>query len=452
MTLRGKRVKAIIMGAAGRDFHNFNVLFRNNPEYEIVAFTAAQIPFIDNRVYPPELAGELYPNGIPIYPESMLEELIRKFGVEKVFLSYSDLTAEEVAEKAGRVVAAGAEFVLPGVYETMISSRKPVIAVTASRTGAGKSTVSRRVARVLRELGVRFVVVRHPMPYGDLLKSAVQRFASLEDLERYNCTIEEREEYEPHIESGNVVYAGVDYEAILRRAEEEADLVLWDGGNNDWPFYKPDLYITVVDPTRPKDVVSSYPGYVNVRLADVIVVNKVNVVSPESVDLVEKSVRRINERAVIVRAKSELYVDKPELIRGKRVLVVEDGPTVTHGGLSVAAGYYAAVKYGAREVVDPRPYAVGTIKDAYEKYTHIGPVLPALGYSQQQLRDLEKTINSVQADTIVLGTPSNLLLYLNVNKPAVRVRYELEEISKPDLRDILVNFVEKKIPSARARA
>ncbi|ABL78094.1 cyclic 2,3-diphosphoglycerate synthase [Thermofilum pendens] len=452
MTLRGKRVKAIIMGAAGRDFHNFNVLFRNNPEYEIVAFTAAQIPFIDNRVYPPELAGELYPNGIPIYPESMLEELIKKFGVEKVFLSYSDLTAEEVAEKAGRVVAAGAEFVLPGVYETMISSRKPVIAVTASRTGAGKSTVSRRVARVLRELGVRFVVVRHPMPYGDLLKSAVQRFASLEDLERYNCTIEEREEYEPHIESGNVVYAGVDYEAILRRAEEEADLVLWDGGNNDWPFYKPDLYITVVDPTRPKDVVSSYPGYVNVRLADVIVVNKVNVVSPESVDLVEKSVRRINERAVIVRAKSELYVDKPELIRGKRVLVVEDGPTVTHGGLSVAAGYYAAVKYGAREVVDPRPYAVGTIKDAYEKYTHIGPVLPALGYSQQQLRDLEKTINSVQADTIVLGTPSNLLLYLNVNKPAVRVRYELEEISKPDLRDILVNFVEKKIPSARARA
>jgi len=437
------RERVIIMGAAGRDFHNFNVLFRDNPKFEVVAFTATQIPFIDNRRYPPELAGSLYPEGIPIYPESMLEELIKKYNVEKAMLSYSDLTAEEVVDKASRVIATGAEFVLPGVFETMIKSNKPVIAVTASRTGAGKSTVSRRVASILKGLGVRFAVIRHPMPYGDLRRMVVQRFATFEDLERHNCTIEEREEYEQHIEEGNIVYAGVDYEAIIREAEKESQVVIWDGGNNDWPFYVPDLWITVVDPTRPRDVLSSYPGFVNVKLANVIVINKVNVVDQSNVENVEKAVRKVNSKAVIVKAHSEATASTPELIKGKRVLVIEDGPTVTHGGLGTAAGYYAARKYGAAEIIDPRPYAVGTIKEAYERYPHIGPVLPALGYSPQQLKDLEITINNVPAESIVLGTPSNIARYLRVNKPVTRIKFELREISKPDLRDIITEFLKQ---------
>jgi predicted GTPase len=440
MTLAA-RERVIIMGAAGRDFHNFNVLFREDPRYEVVAFTAAQIPFMDKRTYPPELAGSLYPNGIPIFSESLLEELIRKFGVRKVLLSYSDLTAEEVIDKAGKVIAAGAEFLLPSVRETMIKAQRPVIAVTASRTGAGKSTVSRRIAGILKSLGVKFVVIRHPMPYGDLKKAVVQRFASLEDLDKYNCTIEEREEYEQHLEEGNVVYAGVDYEAIIRQAEKESQVVVWDGGNNDWPFYVPDLYITVVDPTRPRDITSSYPGFVNVKLADVIVINKVNIVDSSSVEIVERAVRTINSRAIIVRASSEITSSAPHLISGRRVLVIEDGPTVTHGGLSTAAGYQAARKYGAAEIVDPRPYAVGSIKEAYVKYPHIGPVLPALGYSAQQLKDLEATINNIPAETIVLGTPSNLTRYLKINKPIVRVKYELKEVSKPDLKDIVLEFL-----------
>ncbi len=441
----GKRKKVIIMGAAGRDFHNFNVIFRDNPEYEVVAFTATQIPFIDNRVYPPELAGALYPNGIPIYPEDMLEELIKKFGVDEVYLSYSDLRFNEVMDKASRVIAAGASFVLLGAEKTMLKSSKPVIAITASRTGAGKSTITRYVTRILRKQGIRFVVVRHPMPYGDLKSSTVQRFASFEDLERYKCTIEEREEFEPHLAMGNIVYAGVDYEKILRAAEEEAELIVWDGGNNDWPFFKPDLYITVVDPTRPDDVLGSYPGYVNVKLADVIVVNKVNIVDESAVEKVKESVREVNKKATIVYTASELYVDAPEIIKGRRVVVVEDGPTVTHGSLSYAAGYNAAKQYGAKEIVDPRPYAIGSIAEAYRKYPHIGPVVPALGYSEMQMRELEETLNRIPADAIVLGTPSDLRRYLRLNKPAVKVSFEAQDVSKPGLEEVLLDFINRNL-------
>jgi len=441
------RKRVIIMGAAGRDFHNFNVLFKNNPNYEVVAFTATQIPFIENRVFPPELAGPLYPNGIPIYPEDLLEDLIRKYNVDEVYLSYSDLRFNDVMDKASRVIAAGANFVLLGAEKTMLKSTRPVIAVTASRTGAGKSTITRLIARGLKQHGVKFVVVRHPMPYGDLKSSVVQRFASFEDLDKYKCTIEEREEYEPHLAMGSIVYAGVDYEKILREAEKESELIVWDGGNNDWPFFKPDLYITVVDPTRPDDVLGSYPGYVNVKLADVIVVNKVNVVDKSAIEQVEKSVREVNKKAIIVHTVSEVNVDVPELVKGKRVVVVEDGPTVTHGSLSHAAGYFAAKLYGAREIVDPRPYAVGTIAEAYRKYAHIGPVVPALGYSETQIRELEETLNKVPADTVVLGTPSDLRRYLRLNKPAVRVFYEARDVSNPGLLEILSDFITKKVKS-----
>ncbi len=440
----GRPKRVVIMGAGGRDFHNFNVFFRDNPEYEVVAFTASQIPNISNRVYPPELAGKLYPNGIPIYPEEELEELIRKYGVDEVVLSYSDLVADDVISKMSRVLAAGADFRVLGVKHTMLNPGRPVIAVCASRTGAGKSTVSRRIARILRELGVRFVVVRHPMAYGDFRSSACQRFGSLEDLERYHCTIEEREEYEWHIRDGNVVYAGVDYRRVLEEASKEADVLLWDGGNNDWPFFKPDLYITVVDPLRPGHELSSFPGMVNVLLADVIVINKVNSADPKSVAMVEANVRRVNPGATIVKAASEVSVDRPELVRGRRVLVVEDGPTITHGQLSHAAGYQAAVKYGAAEVVDPRPYAVGSIREAFEKYGHIGPVLPALGYGEVQMRELEEVINRVPADAVVLGTPSDLSRYMNINKPVVRVSYELREV-EGDLRGIVEEFVKGRV-------
>lgn len=429
------------MGAAGRDFHNFNVIFRDNPSFEVVAFTAAQIPFIDNRKYPPELAGDLYPEGIPIYPEWMLEELIKKYKVDEVYLSYSDLRFSEVMDKASRVISAGADFILLGAEKTMLKSTKPVIAVTASRTGAGKSTITRYVTRIIREAGARAVVVRHPMPYGDLKASIVQRFASFEDLEKHRCTIEEREEYEPHLAMGNIVYAGVDYEKILREAEKEADIVIWDGGNNDWPFFKPDLYITVADPTRPDDVLGSYPGYVNVELADVVVINKVNIVERDAVEKVERNVREVNKKAKIVYTASDLGVDSPELIKGKKVVVVEDGPTVTHGSLSHAAGYNAAVQFGASEIVDPRPYAVGTIAEAYSKYPHLGPVVPALGYSESQMRDLEQTLNKVPADTIVMGTPSNLRQYLKLNKPVVRVFYEARDVAYPGLKEIVLDFL-----------
>lgn len=440
---RFPRRRVVILGAGGRDFHNFNVLFRNNPCYEVVAFAATQIPNIDNRVYPPELAGPLYPNGIPIISLSRMEELIRKNLVDEVFLSYSDITCEELAEVVNKVVSLGADFVIPSPTRTMLKSSKPVIAVTASRTGAGKSTVSRYVARVLRELGVRYVVVRHPMPYGDLSKSVVQRFASYEDVDRHNCTIEEREEYEPHIAEGSVVYAGVDYERVLREAEKEGDLIIWDGGNNDVPFFQPDLHITVVDPTRPKDVLTSFPGAVNVASADVIVINKVNLAPREHVEYVLQIVKSVNPRAEVIKAESLLRVDKPELVRGKRVVVVEDAPTVTHGSLSHAAGYQAAIEYGASEIVDPRAYAVGSLKEVYAKYPWLGRVVPALGYGEMQIRDLEETLNRVDADSIVLGTPADISRIMRLNKPVAKVFFELREVEGKRLREIIERFARR---------
>lgn len=433
--------KVIIMGAAGRDFHNFNTFFRDNEKYRVVAFTAAQIPNIDNRRYPPELAGRLYPEGIPILSEEKLEELIKENNVDLVVLAYSDLLSTKVIKIMNSVLAAGADFRILGPEHTMIKSSKPVIAVTASRTGAGKSTVSRKIASILKEYGLKVGVIRHPMPYGDLLQEAVQRFETMEDLERYKCTIEEREEYEQHINEGNIVYAGVDYQKILKLAEEESEIILWDGGNNDWPFIKPDLYVTVVDPLRPGHELDSFPGTVNVILADVVIINKINVAKQEDVKTVIENVRKINSKAKMIMARSEISVDKPELIRGKRVLVVEDGPTVTHGQLGYAAGYIAAKQYKAKEIIDPRPYAVGSLKETYVKYSHIEKVLPAMGYGETQMKELESTINRTPADVVVLGTPSDISRYLNINKPVVRVFYELNDVSKPSLRDIILDFL-----------
>jgi len=433
--------KVIIMGAAGRDFHNFNTFFRDNEKYRVVAFTAAQIPNIDNRRYPPELAGRLYPEGIPILSEEKLEELIKENNVDLVVLAYSDLLSTKVIKIMNSVLAAGADFRILGPEHTMIKSSKPVIAVTASRTGAGKSTVSRKIASILKEYGLKVGVIRHPMPYGDLLQEAVQRFETMEDLERYKCTIEEREEYEQHINEGNIVYAGVDYQKILKLAEEESEMILWDGGNNDWPFIKPDLYVTVVDPLRPGHELDSFPGTVNVILADVVIVNKINAAKQEDVKTVIENVRKINSKAKIILARSEISVDKPELIRGKRVLVVEDGPTVTHGQLGYAAGYIAAKQYKAKEIIDPRPYAIGSLKETYVKYSHIENVLPAMGYGETQMKELESTINRTPADVVVLGTPSDISRYLNINKPVVRVFYELNDVSKPGLRDIILDFL-----------
>ena len=428
--------KVIIMGAAGRDFHNFNVYFRDNPEYEVVAFTAAQIPGIEGRVYPPELAGPRYPEGIPIYPEDMLPELIREKGVDLVVLAYSDLTHEEVMHKASAALAAGADFILLGPNSTMLKPPIPVIAVTAVRTGAGKSMVARRVAQILRQHGVRFNVVRHPMPYGSL-KHVVQEFKSLEDLDRYECTIEEREEYEPHLEMGNKVYAGIDYAKVLEAASKDADVIIWDGGNNDMPFYKPTLMITVADALRPGQEADAFPGEVNVRMADAVVITKIEDAEPSNVRKIEENIRRLNSKALIIRATSRIHVTNPELIRGKRVLVVEDGPTVTHGGMSFSLGFIAAKEHGAKEIIDPRPYAVGSIKETYQKYKHIGPVLPAMGYGKRQIRELEETINNAECDTIILGTPINLAKLIKINKPYTKVRYELKETGRPNLEDIL---------------
>ncbi len=436
-----KPVRVIIMGAAGRDFHNFNVFFRNNEDYRVVAFTASQIPNIENRLYPPELAGKLYPKGIPIYPETDLVKLIKEFDVDEVVLAYSDLLHEDVGHKYSTVLAAGADFKLMGSKSTMLKSNKPVIAVCAVRTGAGKSTVSRKIVKILSSKGLRTVVVRHPMPYGDLRKQIVQRFSSLKDLDKYECTIEEREEYEKYIEMGLTVYAGVDYEKILRRAEKEADIILWDGGNNDLPFFKPDLHIVVVDPMRPGHEMCSYPGEANLRMADVIVVNKVGSARKENVERVVENCKKANPRAKMILADSRIHVDKPELIKNKRVIVVEDGPSVTHGGLSYGAGYIAAKIYGASKIVDPRPYAVGDLKRAYEEYRHMGPVVPSLGYGERQIRDLEETLNNAEADVIILGTPSDISRYLKLNKPVVKVFYELVEISGPSLGEIVEEFL-----------
>ncbi len=431
------RTKTLIMGAAGRDFHNFNVHFRDNESAEVVAFTATQIPNIDDRKYPAALAGSLYPEGIPIFPESELEALIRKHDVEQVIFSYSDVPYTYVMSKASVVNAAGADFRLMGTSLTQLKSTKPVVAVCAVRTGCGKSQTTRRVSLILRDMGFKVAAIRHPMPYGDLAKQAVQRFETYADLDKHECTIEEREEYEPHIDNGVIVYAGVDYEAILRQAEKEVDIVLWDGGNNDFAFYKSDLYITVADPHRPGHELSYYPGETNARLADVFVINKVDTAAPENIYTVRDNLHKLNPDAVVIEAASPLFVDDPDAIRGKRVLVVEDGPTLTHGGMKYGAAWVAATRFGAAEIVDPRPFAVGTITETYEKYPDTGMILPAMGYGDQQMRDLEKTINQSDVDLVVSGTPIDLNRIIKVTKPMQRVRYELQEIGQPTLEDII---------------
>ncbi len=431
------RTRTIIMGAAGRDFHNFNTTFRENEKYEVVAFTATQIPNIEGRKYPAELAGPLYPNGIDIYPEAELPELIKKFDVDEVVFAYSDVPYDYVMHKSALVNALGADFRLIGAKSTQVKSVKPVVGICAVRTGSGKSQTTRRVSAILREMGYKVAAIRHPMPYGDLVKQKVQRFADYSDLDKHECTIEEREEYEPHLDNGVIVFAGVDYEAILREAEKEVDIVLWDGGNNDFPFYKTDLLITVADPLRPGHESAYYPGEVNTRMADVIVINKVDTANPNDVIAVRENIHTLNPNAIIIEAASPIYVDDPEAIRGKRVLVVEDGPTLTHGGMKIGAGWVAARRFGAAEIVDPRPFAVGTIADTYKKYPNTGTILPAMGYGEQQVRDLEKTIEDAPVDMVVIGTPIDLTRVMKINKPSQRVRYELEEIGQPTLVEIL---------------
>jgi Predicted GTPase len=431
------RIRTLIMGAAGRDFHNFNTFYRDNEKYEVVAFTATQIPNIDGRKYPAELAGKLYPDGIKIYPESELPDLIKQFEVDEVVFAYSDVPYDYVMHKSALVNSLGADFRLMGIKETQVKSTKPVVAICAVRTGCGKSQTTRRVAAILQEMGLKVAAIRHPMPYGDLVKQRVQRFATYADLDKHECTIEEREEYEPHLDNGVIVFAGVDYEAILREAEKEVDVVLWDGGNNDFSFYKPDLQITVADPLRPGHEIAYYPGEVNVRLADVVVINKVDTASPDDIIKVRENVHNINPDAIIIEGASPIYVDDPESIRGKRVLVVEDGPTLTHGGMKIGAGWVAARRFGAAEIVDPRPFAVGEILATYEKYPNTGTILPAMGYGDQQIRDLEKTIENADVDMVIIGTPIDLTRVMKINRPSQRVRYELEEIGKPDLEDIL---------------
>ncbi len=435
--------RVVIVGAAGRDFHNFNTCFRDNPEYRVVAFLATQLPNIANRVYPPELAGSLYPEGIPILPYEELPRLVREEGVEEAILAYSDLTYEDLMHQASELMAYGLDFRLIGWKKTMLESKKPVIAVCAVRTGAGKSTVTRAVCRALKRRNVRFVAVRHPMAYGDLLKQKCERFASYGDLDRREVTIEEREEIEPLLREGVVVYTGVDYACVLEEAEKEADVIIWDGGNNDFPFFKPDFLIVVADALRPGQEVGSYPGEINVRMADIVVINKVDVAEEEAVRAVEENVKRVNPKATIVKARSEVSVDKPELIEGKRVLVVEDGPTITHGGLSFGAGFVAANKYGAAEIVDPRPYALGSLKEAYEKYPQLGPVLPSMGYGIDQIRELEATINAIDCDTVILGTPSDLAKFMVINKPVVHVKFELKEVEGPTIDSLIEEFLKR---------
>ncbi|HPW17197.1 MAG TPA: cyclic 2,3-diphosphoglycerate synthase [Candidatus Aminicenantes bacterium] len=432
--------KVIIMGAAGRDFHNFNTCFRDNPDYRVVAFTATQIPDIEGRRYPAALAGKLYPRGIPIEAESELDRLIAAHKVDDVHLAYSDLSYQYVMSKAAQVQAAGANFVLLGPAATMIKSRRPVVSVCAVRTGSGKSQTSRRVAAILKEKGRRVAAVRHPMPYGDLVKQKVQRFATYADLDRHECTIEEREEYEPHIDRGVIVYAGVDYGAILKQAEKEADVILWDGGNNDFPFYRSDLEIVVADPHRAGHELSYYPGETNFRRAKVIVINKMDTAAPAGIETVLASAKAVNPKAAIIRANSPAIVEGGERIRGKRVLVLEDGPTLTHGGMKYGAGIVAARKYGAAVIVDPRPFAVGSIKKTFEKYGHLDDVLPAMGYGEKQTRELARTIEAVDCDLVVSATPIDITRVIRVSKPILRVGYELEEIGSPTLEDVLKKF------------
>jgi predicted GTPase len=428
---------ALIMGAAGRDFHNFNTFFRSNPEIRVKAFTATQIPDIAGRKYPRELAGEYYPQGIPIYPETELVSLIKKLDIEDVYFAYSDVRHTYVMDKAAEVQAAGANFILLGPRETMIKSSKPVVSLCAVRTGSGKSQTTRRVSQILIAMGKKVAAIRHPMPYGDLVKQKVQKFVTKADLARHKCTIEEMEEYEPHIENGVIVFAGVDYGAILREAEKVADVILWDGGNNDFPFYKSDLEIVVADPHRAGHEREYYPGEVNFRRADVIVINKIDTADLEDILQVRENIRELNPKAVVVDAASPLLVKDGDKIRGKRVLVIEDGPTLTHGEMQYGAGVMAAQKYGAAELIDPRPWAVGTIADTFKKYPDIGVLLPAMGYGAKQMKDLEATINKVDCDLIVIATPIDLGRIVKFKKPTVRVGYELQEIGTPNLEEIL---------------
>lgn len=439
-----ERRRVVIVGAAGRDFHNFNTFFRDRAMYEVVAFTAAQIPDIDGRKYPAQLAGPLYPKGIPILAEDELEQIIDKQNVDLVVFAYSDVTHEHVMHIASRAHTAGANFLLLGPNDTMIESVKPVVSICAVRTGCGKSQTTRRVIELLQEMGKKVVAIRHPMPYGDLVKQTAMRFATHKDLDKFNCTIEEREEFEPHIDRGVVVYCGVDYEVILRQAEKEADVIIWDGGNNDFPFYKSDLEIVVVDPLRPGHEMAYHPGETNLRRADVIVINKIESAYPEDVQTVRDNARAVNPKAVIIDAASPITVDRPEVITGKRVVVVEDGPTLTHGEMDLGAGIVAAQKFGAAEIVDPRPWIVGTIADTFRKYPEIGTLLPAMGYSGKQIADLEKTINRCEVDAVVIGTPIDLTRILKIKKPMTRVKYDLQEIGRPDMADVLRGFLAKR--------
>lgn len=436
-----KRKRVVIMGAQGRDYHNFNVFFRNNKKYDVVAFTVSQIR-MTNRTYPKQLAGRLYRKGIPIYPEKYLLKIIKENKVDEVVLAYSDLSHVEVMDKASMVLAAGADFKLMGPKSTMLKSKRPVIAITGVRTGAGKSPTSRRVCQILKTKGIRFVIVRHPMPYGDLKKMIVQRFSSRADLDKYKSTIEEREEFEPHLDMGNVVYAGVDYEKILRQAERECKVIVWDGGNNDLPFIKPDLHIVVADAKRPSHEILYYPGETNLMMADVVIVNKVDTANPVDIETVIKNVKAVNPKANIIKGALPIFVDRPELIRRRRVLVIEDGPTLTHGGQNMGAASIAAKNLGAF-IINPRNKAVGSIKDVYAEYPHLGAVLPAMGYSRKQIDELEQTINNVDCDAVLVGTPIDLRNLLDIKKPAARVRYELQEIGKPNLEDILNRFLRK---------
>jgi len=439
------RTRILIMGAAGRDFHNFNTVFRDNAAYEVVAFTATQIPNIEGRVYPAELAGKLYPQGLSIYPESELTRLIHDLKVDEVVFSYSDVPHVYVMNQASKVLAAGANFKLLGPRATQVKSTKPVVSIGAVRTGSGKSQTTRRVADILRGLGYKVAAVRHPMPYGNLIAQTAQRFADYDDLDEYQCTIEEREEYEPHLDRGVVVFAGVDYEKILRMAEQEVDIVLWDGGNNDLSFYKSDFHIVVADPHRPGHESTYHPGEANVRMADVIVINKVDTANGDSVIAVRNALRELNPNAVVVEAASPLAVDDPAAIRGQKVLVIEDGPTLTHGEMAYGAAWVAARRFGAAEIIDPRPYAVGSISATYKKYPTTGNVLPAMGYGDAQIRELEQTINNTPADLVLIGTPIDLRRVLKLNRPAQRVRYELQEIGQPTLADLLKEkFGQKK--------
>ena len=440
-----QKIKVIIMGAAGRDFHNFNVYFRNNDAYEVVAFTATQIPGIEERIYPPELAGPKYPNGIPICPEKELPELVKKYDVDQVVFAYSDVSHEYVMHKASIALASGADFRLMGPKTTMLKAKVPLVSVGAVRTGSGKSQTSRQVAKILKSKGLRVVVIRHPMPYGDLRKQVCQRFASYEDLDKYECTIEEREEYEPHIDNGIIVYAGVDYEKILREAEKEADVIVWDGGNNDLPFYKPDLHIVVADPHRAGHEVKYHPGEANLRMANVVIINKVDTAKPENVQKVKENIKKVNPNATILEAASPITADNPELIKDKRVLVIEDGPTLTHGNMPYGAATIIAKKLGAKEIVDPKPYAAGSIKEAYQKYTHLGTILPALGYSDKQIAELKETISRTPCDVVVIGTPIDLRRVMTINKPTVRVKYELQVLGPTSLEKLLEESVLQRI-------